>query len=193
MANNGGVSLRTSGTKGALQKSGGLTNAVTSSGNRSTSELNLIQSFADRTSTATIKANNMLQSGYSALAGMSGGVLGTAQDISTMLGTLAGARGGGGQVILDSILGAGGDKKGGLSALLKGGAAVAGMVGMENVSGSPSNPASIYQDLPGYMKAKASNAGPMYTGAITVNVTAPPSSDPYSYGLAIGNAMTARS
>jgi hypothetical protein len=40
---------------------------------------------------------------------------------------------------------------------------------------------------------QSSNAGPLYTGAITINVAAPPSADPYAFAQSISAAMAARS
>jgi hypothetical protein len=41
-------------------------------------------------------------------------------------------------------------------------------------------------------QTQASPAGPLYTGAITINVSAPLSADPYAFASAITQAMTAR-
>jgi len=199
MANNGGTSLRTSGTKEMLAKSGGLTGAVTSTGNRSTAELGLIQSFAERTANQTVNANNFLQSTYGTFANSTGPLragLNKGQDLSTFLGTFAGARGGGGQAILENLNGIAGTAfgSGGVGKLLSGIGLLAGAAALPSGASSSPNAAgpANANDL-SFMPTAASNSGPLYTGAITVNVTAPPSSDPYSYGLAISSALTARS
>jgi hypothetical protein len=205
----GGSSLRSTGTKDALFNTGGLTQAVVSQGARSTAELQLIQSYADITTGAAVEANNTLTRGYNALTkgaiagsgfeNLSRSVFERGQVLSTKLDLFAGARNNAGQAIIESALKGMGGVKGPLKALIGiGGIATAFNESNQNPGANFLNPVSdnILSNNQGYgpgQYASASNPGQVYTGAITVNVAAPPGQDPYSYGLAIGQAMTARS
>jgi hypothetical protein len=204
-----GENLRTSGEKSSLIKSGASTESLRSMSARNASELGLIQKYTDPTANATVAANNSLGKFYSKLSAGKlfgndvSGAITKAINLSTKLDMYAGARGGAGQQTLSTIFegaGTGFANSGALGKAIIGGAGIAAaytaatidpnqkttnMVGSEfgnnDFYGSPTNIAS------------ASNPGQIYTGSITVNVAAPPGQDPYSYGLAIGQAMTARS
>lgn len=209
MANTKGESLRKSGSKASLQSTGGLTRAVTSTGNRSTAELSLIQSYADQTAGSSIKANNVLQEMYGGLAkgrfaGKDAkGYIDRAQDISVLLSTVSGARGGGGQALMDAMFSATGEAIGELNgakgtiarAVLGAGglAAAAKYSSSDRLNAKAStgvvNP-EFYGAVPSGMASTSSGVGQLYTGAITINVTAPPGSDPNAWGRAIGDTLT---
>lgn len=208
--------LRISGTKESLMKTGGSTLGPSSISARSTSELGLIQSYSDSTVNAMNTANQGLMNVYGKLAtgnlfsketsdGLSGkGLITRLQNLQTKLDIYSGARGNAGQAVLDTLIkgGVGAfNDSGTLGKVLLGatGAAVAlkGLTKIKtNLEDAGGYNQSFYKDpstYPGSYYANASNPGQVYTGAITVNVAAPPGQDPYSYGLAIGQAMTARS
>jgi hypothetical protein len=208
-----GKSLRLSGTKEELQKTGGTSFGVRSMASRSTSELGLIQSYTDSTVNAMNTANTGLGKLYGGLATgqidipVIGGLnvkdyIIKAQNLSTKLDVYTGARGNAGQAVLQSLINSGHtgfDTSGKLGKTvfgLLGAAAVAkGALHVEKGVFKPTEYLSGNSDFYGnpVNSASPSNPGQIYTGAITVNVAAPPGQDPYSYGLAIGQAMTARS
>jgi len=208
--------LRISGTKQSLMKTGGTTLEPTSISGRSTAELGLIQSYADPTVNAMNTANRGLMTVYGKLA--TGNLFSTEKDgnfsakpliekiqqLQTKLDVYSGARGNAGQAVLDSIL------KGAISGFNGSGAVGKALFGAVGGAATLEGMTHINTDLkdagrfngdfyknpntyPGDYYSQPSNPGPVYTGTITVNVAAPPGQDPYSYGLAIGQAMTARS
>jgi hypothetical protein len=204
-----GENLRTSGQKSNLIESGGLTDSIRSMSSRNASELGLIQKYTNPTTNATVAANNSLGKFYSKLTAGKvfgndvSGAITKAINLSTKLDLYAGARGGAGQQTMQTIF-EGGETGFANSGII--GKAIIGSAGLyaayqganvpagvktENMIGSRYGNNDFYGS-PTNM-ASASNPGQIYTGAITVNVAAPPGQDPYSYGLAIGQAMTARS
>jgi len=198
------TSLRTSGTKESLDLTGGSSLGVRSISGRATAELGLIQSYTEGTVTAMNTANRGLTKLYGGLANPGAAIKNAAQfaqNISTKLDVYSGARGNAGQSLMQAVINGGLD----LANTGNGGRFVAGALGLgagaiagfnasniapDPLSGRGANANFYGADVP---YAKASNPGQVYTGAITVNVAAPPGQDPYSYGLAIGQAMTARS
>jgi hypothetical protein len=212
-----GLIQRASGDKGfgkaALMGTGGLTAGIASTGNRAASELNLLQQFSGSTVSKMIGANNVLQSVYGDLVnsggdsvknkGLTGQGIGLVQGLSTNLETLAGARGGAGQVLIDSLIGATGTigsfgkigkGLGGIAAL---GGAFAGynkLISMGLGNGVPQSPFAKGLGMSGETfsptqdKVTPSTAGPIYTGAITINVSG--GTDQYNTASAITEALT---
>jgi hypothetical protein len=200
--------LRISGKKDTLIESGGSTEALKSISSRNASELGMIQKYSGDTANAMVAANNTLTEAYAGITkGSAGGfnlenVIKKVINVSTKLDVYSGARGGAGQQVMQAILDAGGDAyagAGGVGKLLIGGAGLAGLWKMASADPNTKalDPTGNAFGNNGFFGAAAtanpSNPGQIYTGAITVNVAVPPGQDPYSYGLAIGQAMTARS
>jgi hypothetical protein len=191
-------------SKKALLGTGGLTTGAETTSNRSTAELQMIQNLSEPVLQGLTRTNNMLQTGYGALTKLgSSGVGKTVLNITTMMETLAGARGGAGALLTDAISGGrGGLALSALAAGKLGTDAYKGMKGsnttlLDIISGkgktsvfgtSPTDVSGV--DITG--QTQASPAGPLYTGAITINVSAPLSADPYAFASAITQAMTAR-
>jgi hypothetical protein len=201
--------LRVSGQKNKLIESGASTEALRSISGRSAAELNLIQKYADPTTNAMVAANNTLTKAYSGMAKATIGghdltsLVDKAINVSTKLDIYSGARGGAGQAVVQSIVNAGGDAFKGAGAFGKALIGAGGLVALYQAAKVPDGTKTLNPVGADYgnndnfygnaVTANPSNPGQIYTGAITVNVAAPPGQDPYSYGLAIGQAMTARS
>lgn len=199
--------LRTSGTKEMLDVTGGSSLGVRSISGRATAELGLIQSYTERTVESMNTANRGLTRLYRGLANpgpLMKPILNAGQSLSTKLDVYAGARGNAGQAVIQNAITTAMDafnSGGTASRFLTGALGLSAAAGlsthisrdvMSPLEGRGNNPDFYGSGTPSYY-AKASNPGQIYTGAITVNVAAPPGQDPYSYGLAIGQAMTARS
>jgi hypothetical protein len=195
-----GKKLRESGSKGALTKTGGTTAGVSSAAYRNMAEQQLIESYSDVTNEAAIFSNNMLQGLYGGLANPTAPgartTLEGVQKASVGLSSFSGARGGAGGAVLGNLVDSGSSLLKGLktsSTAAKGGiiAGVAGAIGLskyvENVNGNGvSTPATMYDVAPG---SAQSTTAPQFTGAVTINVSAPPGSDPYAYSAAFLDAM----
>lgn len=199
-----GQSLRQSGSKMQLGFTGGTNKAISSISNRNQAESQLIQGFTDTTNKSMIATDNLLQKLYTALGEKasstdSGSTIRGVQDISTAFTTLGGARNGAGANILNSILKATGSglgtlltKKGGAARFkpgamltLLGGAGLGALVGinsadnfMDNNNVSGVNRISNFSDA---TSSAQSTIDKQFTGDITINVTVPPGSDPYTY------------
>ena len=184
-------------SKSALLGTGGLTTGAESTSNRSTSELQMIQNLSKPVLQGLTRTNNMLQTGYEAITKMGSTVAGQGiLNITTMMETIAGARNGAGALLTDAISGGNGGIA--LSALAM------GKLGSDSYKQSRSlrdlasgRSFGVSPDPVGGVgitgNTQASNAGPLYTGAITINVAAPPSADPYAFAQSISAAMAARS
>jgi len=211
-AKSGGASLYESGAKDKLQKTGALTGAISSAGYRNTSELQMIQQYAKTTTSTSVKMNTALQSIYGYLGNHSGrGLLNDIAMVNTGIGAFAAARGGAGAVAMNNMLdmvSSGFDKSGKIgSGLTKAFTSKAGMIGLagaglaaagvtdyaaselrENEIGLGATP----WDPTGYSGApvaKTSQQGQVFTGAVTINVTAPPGTDAGTFGAAIKEAL----
>jgi len=174
-------------SKSALQGTGGLTEGAITTSNRSTSELQMIQNLSDPVIEGLTRTNNLLQAGYSKITqGFStkAGKLGL--NLSTSMETIAGARNGAGALLADAITG--GSAGVGLAAI-SAGSILKDIYAGKGLNATPSDVSGV--GITG--QTQASNAGPLYTGAITINVAAPPSADPYAFAQSISAAMAARS
>jgi len=209
-----GLIQRASGDKGfgkaALMGTGGLTAGIASTGNRAASELNLLQQFSGSTVRSLIGANNVLQSLYGGLVNAGGdnskgnSVISGVQKFSTNLETLAGARGGAGQILIDSIIGAGTTGLSGFGPIGKmigatglGAGAYFGYKELQKLglnSTTPNSPFAKGSGMngetfsPTQVGVTPSTAGPIYTGAITINVSG--GTDQYNTASAITDALT---
>jgi hypothetical protein len=213
----GKATLRTAGTKGALALTGGTITAISSDANRALQEQQLIQSFASTTNEAMVGTNNVLQGIYNVLGkggnGAYGGAIRALQRTSTALTTFAGARGGaGGMLIGDLTAGA---SKTGTAVLEKvfGGAkststlgkgilgnsndfgtllglgTVVGAAGAMGSFGNQSANAASGSNFGPAGYSEPATLGPQFSGAITINVSAPPGSDPFAYSAAFLDAV----
>lgn len=212
----GKSTLRTAGTKEALALTGGTITAISSDANRALQEQQLIQAYSSTTNEAMVGTNNFLQGVYNMLGkggnGALGGPLREVARTSTALTTFAGARGGaGGMLIGDLVSGTGKastslirmftpTKSGGkfttglanhaneIGSILGVGAALMGGSAMARFNNDTANAASGSNfGAAGY--SGAAELGPKFTGAITINVSAPPGSDPYAYSAAFLDAF----
>jgi hypothetical protein len=178
-------------TKESLTSTGGLARGTTSTGNRSTAELKLIQNFTKPVVQGLIGANQTLQGLYDLLG--KGKDFAAAESLvagSTVLETFAGARGGAGGLAMDAIstaLKPGNTKAGGvLNPLVKiAGTALAGNLAMNtNPTGLGGNFGS-----PGV----ASYSGQTFNGGITINVSSgvyDTLGDPAAFAGAISEILT---
>jgi len=196
-ANNGGDDF----SKEALKASGAMTEAVVSTGNRATGELKLLQKFSGNTVNNLIGANNILNELYKGMVnatGLEADLIRYTGNVGTTLETIGGARGGAGQLLIDSMFDATGALLGlqgpsrlfGLGVL--GAAGVPGFNAFKNGFGS-GTPASPYFAGPGsgfnqYDSVNPSNPGQMFTGAITINVSG--GVDQYNIASAISDALS---
>jgi hypothetical protein len=202
-----GNKLRTSGSKGALSRTGATTTGVASAASRNMAEQQLIESYSDVTNKAAVGTNNVLQGLYGLLADpklKARGLLEGVQKVSVGLTSFAGARGGAGGSVISSLVDSGsdllkamysGENKAGSAALQLGG--LAGMLGIAAGAQTntakhlfnqerANNPDTMYNTAPG---STQSTMGPQFTGAITIHVSAPPGSDPYAFSSAFLDAM----
>ena len=217
MANSGGASLKTSGTRDELIRTGGTSQAVSKLSQRYLSEQNMLQKWTRATNEGFSGANTYISKLYNSLAsGTAGGVLSNdlmaAQAAMTGIEAFSGIRGGAGTQLLQgtegiansalsmiiptragkALSGFAGSTVGkvGLGIAGVGAAAAAGNWAAQgwdsNISmGAPAN----------YSIPTATGSAPVYTGAITINVTAPAGSDAWDWAKQISTAMqgTARS
>jgi hypothetical protein len=203
-----GATLRTAGTKEAMGLTGGTLTAMSSNASRATQEQQLVQQYSSVTNEAVVGTNNVLQGVYDLLGkGANHATMRQVQRISTGLTTFAGARGGAGGMALSDItkgtmnLGSkaanffgseGGFLKshsGDLGKILGIGAITGAAATMTNFGNAQANAPS---DAGFNMNTPTSNAaqiGPQFTGAITINVSAPPGSDPFAYSAAFLDAF----
>jgi hypothetical protein len=209
----GGASLYNAGTKQALQSTGAITGAITSAGYRNTSELQMIQQYSKTTTATSVKMNTALQTAYGYLGNHAGrGLLNDIAMVNTGIGAFAAARGGAGAVAINNMLdivGSGLDSGGKVaSGLTKALSSKAGMIGLAGagllaagvtdyagsalkshttgLGATPWDPVH-YGGAP---VAQASQQGPVFTGAITIQVTAPPGTDAGMFGAGIRDALT---
>jgi hypothetical protein len=210
MASTGGTSLRVSGVKDAMVKTGGLSAPVTSLASRNADEQNMLQQWASATNTGFMGANSLLGSIYKGLGNAASGTNNLSQGLQGIqagivgMETFGGARGGAGAMVTDAILGTAngmlGNSLGGQLARLGGvGAALTGAFAAGNggfgvgTGGQGINP----NVSPGGSSwtAPTTPSSPVYTGNITINVTAPTGSDPWAFANQVTQAMvnTARS
>jgi hypothetical protein len=196
-------------TRKGLLKTGALTKGIQSTGYRATAEQNLIQTFAGRAVTSMTGANNMLTEIYKSLEDNKNNAL--VQGLQTLtvgLDTLGGARSGAGAMAIDALtsaLGAAGGvlKYTGVTGKVLGGiAGVAGAYGAfqnkdkllnyiqkPHLTGIPTSPLDAAQ-YGGQAGVGPTTGGQMFTGAITVNVSAPMGQDPYAFASAITQALS---
>lgn len=211
----GKATLRTAGTKEALALTGGTITAISSDASRNLQEQQLIQSYASTTNEAMVGTNNFLQGMYSLLGkggnGAGGGPIRALQRTSTALTTFAGARGGaggmligdltaaatkGGTNILEKIFSGSKSKLGQgilgnaneLGTMLGVGGILAGAGAMGSFNNQSANAASG-SNFGAASYSDPAKLGPQFTGAITINVSAPPGSDPFAYSAAFLDAF----
>jgi len=185
-------SLYTSGTKAALQSTGGLGTAAVSLGNRTTSEYGMIKNLSAGAVAGEVGANNALQGLYDKLGKMSGSSIKNAQYGVGMLEGILGARGGAGAAVLNSIT-----EKNDLAAVMGGvfagignGMADAKIGGLQNnalFNGKPRNIAGIATSGGNTLTPAT---GPSFSGGLTINLQLPPGTDdPMLFGKAVSTAM----
>ena len=177
--------------KSALTASGGLSRGTTSTGNRSSAELKLIQSYTKPVVQGLIGANQVLQGTYAALEMPD--QFRFVQDLvagSAGLETLAGARGGAGGLAINEIAEAFGGGKG-----KKGANRLFGAVG-KTLGLALGGEAAMRTDPTGLggfgNPAIGSTSGQTFNGGITINVTAPPSlfNDPAAFAASVSDILT---
>lgn len=186
-ANTKGKSLYHSGTQAALLATGGLSSGAVSIGRRSASELKLIQSYTEPVVKGMVGANNALGGIYDFLEkGKNNEFVKSGLNAGVTLETLAGARNGAGAGLMNSLI-----KSDGLMTTATIAALSAGNLfdvdGFGGLLSATPNAANFGTRA----KQNVSPAtGPMYTGAITVNLQLPPgATDPYAYASALTQSM----
>jgi hypothetical protein len=218
-AQSAGQSLYESGDKRKLQQSGAITGAITSAGFRNSAELQMIQQFAKMTTKTSEKMNTALTTMYGLLGNNAQNpVLSTIAAVNTGVGQFAAARGGGGAVAINNMLdlaeytkdstamdkflkpfttGEGKDKKlntkGKWGAeLLMGGVGASAWYATDQMQHSESNLGMAPWDpgMSGAPVANKSQQGPVFTGDITVQVTAPPGTNAAEFGDAIAATLS---
>jgi hypothetical protein len=208
--NRGSVSSLTN--KAALTKSGASSDAIASTGFRASTELSLLQAYAGRTTTNLIGTNNVLNDIYKGVAktatgnGVDDKAVQMISNLSTILETFGGARNGAGQLLVDTMFDLTGDAATGAFNGLKGGsflgkALTVGGLGLgayegyklnqkfsnSFANGAVSDPLGLGSET----KVKPTNPGQLFTGAITINVSAPLGQDPYAFASAITKSLSA--
>ena len=175
---------------GSLEESGALTQGAMTTSNRSTSELQMLQKLSNPVVQGLTRANNMAQDMFNFMGSEGdkntkpGAAIRAGLNITTMMETLSGIRGGAGALLADTATG-------GYGALAVGGVSVLKTLRDAFVDKTlDTSPNSTGISTTG--KTQASKAGPLYTGSITINVTSS-ADDPYAFGDAIYKAMTAKS
>jgi hypothetical protein len=176
--------------RGSLEESGALTQGAMTTSNRSTSELQMLQKLSNPVVQGLTRANNIAQGMFNFMGSegdkntKAGAAIRAGLNITTMMETLSGIRGGAGGLLADTATG-------GYGALAVGGVSVIKTLNDALTAGKLDlNPESTGISTTG--ATMASKAGPLYTGAITINVTTT-GDDPYAFGDAIYKAMTAKS
>jgi hypothetical protein len=208
--NKGSVSSLTS--KASLTKSGASTDAIASTGFRASTELSLLQAYSGRTTTNLIGTNNVLNDIYKGVAktatgnGASDKATQMISNLSTILETFGGARNGAGQLLVDTMFDLTGDAATGAFNGLKGGnflgkALTVGGIGLGAYGGYKLNQKFSNSFANGSVKdplgigvetgVKPTNPGQLFTGAITINVSAPLGQDPYAFASAITKSLSA--
>jgi hypothetical protein len=183
---------------GSLEESGALSQGAMTTSNRSTSELQMLQNLSNPVVQGLTSANNAIQGMFNIFGSEYGtGKMAGGQDkmrtamrkglnLATVMETFAGVRGGAGGVLADALSAGNADK-------FLGGAALAAVLkDAENRNFGVADQAIKSTGIATTGETKASKAGPLYTGAITINVTTN-ADDPYAFGDAIYKAMTAKS
>lgn len=196
-------------SKSALKASGATTDAISSTGFRASTELNLLQAYSGRTTTNLIGTNNFLNDIYK---GVSNTATGTGKgdkavqmisNLSTILETMGGARNGAGQLLVDTLFDLTGDAATGAFNGLKGGSFLGKALGIGSLgltayggyalnknfknsfnNGAVTSPYNYGSDS----SVGASNPGQMFTGAITINVSG--GVDQYNIASAISDALS---
>jgi hypothetical protein len=165
----------------SLYGTGALAKGTMSTGNRSSAELKLIQSFTDPTVQGLVGANQLLQGVYKGLqSGSNFQVAKAAVAGLSGLETIGGARNGAGALAIDALTG---NKFGGtLGGLVKVAATVVG--GNATLKTNPTGLGGFGQPEIG------SSSGQTFNGGITINVSAPPSSDPAAFASSISQILT---
>jgi hypothetical protein len=177
-------------SKTSLEQSGGLTQGAKTTSNRSTSELQMLQRLSEPVVQGLTRANNMVQDMFDFMGEKgfedsdSGKAIRAGLNVTTMMETLSGVRGGAGGLLVDTATaGNGALAIGGVSVLKT----LRDALTDKTLKETPDNTGITTTG-----DTKASKAGPLYTGAITINVTTN-ADDPYAFGDAIYKAMTAKS
>jgi hypothetical protein len=186
-------------SKSSLIASGASTAGVQSTGNRAAGELKLLQNFSGNTVNNLIGANNILNKLYGGMVGATGksaDLIRYVGNVGTTLETIGGARGGAGQLLVDSLFDASGALLGlkGPSKLF--GLGVLGAAGKKGFdafkngfgSGTPADPYFTGGGFGQYDSVTPSNPGQMFTGAITINVSG--GVDQYNIASAISDALS---
>jgi hypothetical protein len=210
MANSGGTNLSTSGTKAGLMKTGGMTDTLATLVGTYPKELGLLQSYTNATNAGTNAVNRDIIPGLYDLVSNAqstpgiGTAIKGAQAALTGFEVFGGVRGGAGNMLTDALLNSSGNfsglnKSNGMNKLIEklGGAKKAGLIG--KIGGGVAIGAALLatganiDSMPGTsdnsVPTGSVTSSPIFTGAITVNVSAPPGTDPYSFGSAITTAM----
>lgn len=186
-------------SKTELKGTGALTEAVISTGNRATGELRLLQKFSANTVKNLIGSNNILNTLYGGMVGATGTaatLINSVGSLGTTLETLGGARGGAGQLLIDSMFDASGALLGlpGKAGKLFGLATIAGVgtAGYNKFKKGFGSETSLSPYFTGnnfgqYDSVSESKPGQMFTGAITINVSG--GVDQYNIASAISDAL----
>jgi hypothetical protein len=184
--------------RGSLEESGALSQGAMTTSNRSSSELQMLQNLSNPVIQGLTSANNAIQGMFNIFGSEYGtGKAAGAQDkmrtamrkglnLATVMETFAGIRGGAGGVLSDAL------SAGNASQFLGGAALAAVLKDAENRNFGVADQAIESTGIRTTGATMASKAGPLYTGAITINVTTT-GDDPYAFGDAIYKAMTAKS
>jgi hypothetical protein len=216
MANKNGVSLATSGTKSAMEDTGGTSGTINSLAERNRSELKMLQDWEFTTNQATRAVNDIGSGifnylGKNAQDGVMSSMFKTGQEALSGLTVFGGLRGGAGQMVTDSLLSGGlniysllkANNKGEFDftdmgkkmnlqvdqmQLAKTGAVGLGAAAVAQGLGQQINaPDYKWTDTP--MAGKDVNP-PVVTGSIIINVAAPSSEDPYTWAKVIGDSIS---
>lgn len=198
-------SLYDLGLQSQLKATGGLPSGTISVGRRSAAELNMIEKTKGGTLKGLMGADNALMSFYDKLgewigkSDWKGKSLTAAQSAGIAIESLAGARGGAGGALINAVVGSSPTGLLGLSTI-----AGLGFAGAEGLFGPKAATALTHNSFGLFSQtANAANygsagntgatkaTGPLYTGAITINVQAPPGNDPYAIGSLLTQQMQA--
>lgn len=190
MANTKGTHLGTSGTNAEMQKTGGSTAAVASLSGRASAELGFTQAYTPATLRGMINANTGINSLYagmnklisnSATRGLVSGLAG--------INTIGGIAGGAGASLIDSMVDAtsgallGVKSRGKIAAIL--GLGAMGAAGAYFNKGTAD---TVDMTTPA-LSAAGQSSPVVLTGNVTIQVTAPASTDASSWATEIGQAL----